>query len=149
MYKSQELCRAAGITIAEAMQRREESVFETNRREIRAQMEENLSVMEESIRLGMDTKRSQSGLSGGDAQRLLRYSREGSASGRGFCTAVAASMAVVEWNAAMGRIVAAPTAGASGILPGTLLTLGPVSYTHLDVYKRQVLQWPLQREASA
>lgn len=119
-----ELCRAEGITIAEAMQRREESVFETNRREIRAQMEENLSVMEESIRLGMDTKRSQSGLSGGDAQRLLRYSREGSASGRGFCTAVAASMAVVEWNAAMGRIVAAPTAGASGILPGTLLTLG-------------------------
>ena len=60
-----ELCRAEGITIAEAMQRREESVFETNRREIRAQMEENLSVMEESIRLGMDTKRSQSGLSGG------------------------------------------------------------------------------------
>lgn len=119
-----ELCRAEGITIAEAMQRREESVFETNRREIRAQMEENLSVMEESIRLGMDTKRSQSGLSGGDAQRLLRYSREGSASGCGFCTAVAASMAVVEWNAAMGRIVAAPTAGASGILPGTLLTLG-------------------------
>ncbi len=35
--------------------------------------------------------------------------------------AVAASMAVVEVNASMGRIVAAPTAGASGVLPGTLL----------------------------
>ena len=30
-------------------------------------------------------------------------------------------MAVVEVNASMGRIVAAPTAGASGILPGVLI----------------------------
>jgi L-serine dehydratase len=32
-------------------------------------------------------------------------------------------MATVELNAAMGRIVAAPTAGASGVLPGIFLTL--------------------------
>lgn len=119
-----ELCQKEKITISEAMQRREESVFGTNRQEMRAQMELNLEVMEESIELGMGTGRSQSGLSGGDAQKLLHYGQGGSASGTGFCAAVAASMAVVEWNAAMGRIVAAPTAGASGILPGTLLTLG-------------------------
>lgn len=33
----------------------------------------------------------------------------------------AMAMATVEVNACMGRIVAAPTAGASGILPGVLL----------------------------
>ena len=52
-------------------------------------------------------------------------------------------MAVLEVNASMGLIVAAPTAGSSGVLPGVLLaleevhSLPAVSYTHLDVYKRQ------------
>jgi L-serine dehydratase len=38
--------------------------------------------------------------------------------------AVAASMAVLEVNASMGKIVAAPTAGSSGILPGALISVG-------------------------
>jgi L-serine dehydratase len=37
--------------------------------------------------------------------------------------AVATALAVAEANAAMGRIVAAPTGGASGVLPGVLLAL--------------------------
>ena len=37
--------------------------------------------------------------------------------------AVTYALAVSECNAAMGRIVAAPTAGAAGVLPGVLLAL--------------------------
>lgn len=44
--------------------------------------------------------------------------------------AVAAAMAVLEVNASMGQVVAAPTAGSCGILPGVLVTLG--EELHLD-----------------
>jgi L-serine dehydratase len=40
-----------------------------------------------------------------------------------FSDALASALAVAEVNASMGRIVAAPTGGASGVLPGVLLTL--------------------------
>ena len=40
--------------------------------------------------------------------------------------AIAYSMAVLEVNASMGLIVAAPTAGSSGVLPGVLLALEEV-----------------------
>ena len=36
---------------------------------------------------------------------------------------MARAVAVAEYNAAMGKIVAAPTAGSCGILPGTVLAL--------------------------
>ncbi|MBE5780772.1 MAG: L-serine ammonia-lyase, iron-sulfur-dependent, subunit alpha [Clostridiales bacterium] len=118
------ICESQGISIAEAMKRREVTVMSGNRDEMVQQMELNLKVMEESILRGMETERSESGLSGGDAEKLLRYSKGDTIAGGAFCEAVAASMAVVEWNAAMGRIVAAPTAGASGILPGVLISVG-------------------------
>ena len=56
--------------------------------------------------------------------RLFRYAKYGPFSGENTCRAAASAMAVVEVNAAMGQIVAAPTAGASGILPGVLLECG-------------------------
>lgn len=45
-------------------------------------------------------------------------------------------MAVGECNAAMGRIVAAPTAGASGVLPGVLLALKQ----HYNLNERQMAE---------
>lgn len=44
--------------------------------------------------------------------------------GEAMAKVIAAAMAVVEWNASMGKIVAAPTAGASGILPAVLIVCG-------------------------
>lgn len=41
--------------------------------------------------------------------------------GPALCGALAKAVAVAEWNAAMGRIVAAPTAGSCGILPAAVL----------------------------
>jgi L-serine dehydratase len=65
--------------------------------------------------------RSVSGLVGGDAAKLNRLT--GPLSGTLFTEVIAGALAVQEVNAAMGVIVAAPTAGGAGVLPGVLLGL--------------------------
>lgn len=64
------------------------------------------------------------GLIGGEARKLAALdARGGSACDAQLSDAVAFSMAVLETNASMGRIVAAPTAGSAGVIPGVLLAL--------------------------
>lgn len=79
-----------------------------------------LSVMRDSVKAGLDPKlRSVSGMVGGgaakmaDALQIGRFGMLGKAS--------AYALSVAESNACMGKIVAAPTAGSCGILPGALL----------------------------
>jgi L-serine dehydratase len=81
-----------------------------------------LQVMDESVKQGLDpSTRSMSGLTGGQASRLMNLAKSGESAGGGSLTrAEAYALAVAELNAAMGRIVAAPTAGACGILPAAL-----------------------------
>lgn len=115
-------CQENDIPIYEAMMRREEKNSEQSRAVILAEMQKNLDVMRESVNRGLTEKvESVSGLSGGEAMRLFRYGKHNPFSGYTACRAAASSMAVVEVNASMGRIVAAPTAGASGILAGVLI----------------------------
>ncbi len=81
--------------------------------------------MQSAIRTGLEPGlRSVSGLSGGQAAKLLARMQEG----RSLCgpllgKAEAYALATAECNACMGKIVAAPTAGACGILPGLLQAL--------------------------
>lgn len=89
---------------------------------LRRKMAETLSVMREAAEAGMSGEsRSRSGLVGGDAARL-RASESGPVGGV-FQQAIARAVAVAETNASMGRIVAAPTGGASGVVPGVLISL--------------------------
>jgi len=90
-----------------------------------ARMEEMLDVMINSVRAGMkEDLRSASGLTGGDGYKVMQYSSSKRTIGGSFCTkAIAKAIAVEEYNASMGKIVAAPTAGACGILPAALLTM--------------------------
>jgi len=62
---------------------------------------------------------SASGLVGGDAAKLAR-STSGPMAGSIFTDVLARALAVQEVNAAMGVIVAAPTAGGAGVLPSVL-----------------------------
>ena len=66
-------------------------------------------------------RRSASGLSGGQAAKMAAL--EGALCGPFLQQVVSTALAVAEHNACMGRIVAAPTAGASGVLPAVLLPL--------------------------
>lgn len=81
--------------------------------------------MEASVEQGLKRQvRSVSGLTGGDALRLQQHIDEGRyLCGRTLLEAVAMATVTNEVNAAMGTICATPTAGASGIVPGTLLAL--------------------------
>ncbi len=116
-------CEAARLTIAEIMQRREEELFERTRKGIRAEMSVMLMTMREDIEDGLNNEHSSlTGLTGGDAYRLSEYA-EKSNMGERMAKVVASAIAVVEVNSSMGQIVAAPTAGACGILPGVLLGL--------------------------
>ena len=66
--------------------------------------------------------RSRSGLVGGDGGRMLNYARSGKSIGGEFMGEVlSAALRMGECNACMHRILAAPTAGACGVLPATLL----------------------------
>lgn len=81
-----------------------------------------LDVMEAAVAAGLKgDARSRSGLTGGDARRVSEASH--ALAGDTLARAIAAALAVAEVNASMGRVVAAPTGGASGVLPGVLLTV--------------------------
>jgi len=68
--------------------------------------------------------RSVSGLSGGGALKMKNRAKGGqSLAGPFFSEVVCSALAVSESNACMGRIVAAPTAGSSGVLPACLTAL--------------------------
>lgn len=67
---------------------------------------------------------SMGGLIGGESRKLSDLQSSGkNIAGNLISKAIAYSMGVLEVNASMGLIVAAPTAGSSGVIPGVLLAL--------------------------
>ena len=85
---------------------------------------ERWAIMKDSVRRGLAGGKSFSGLVGGDAKKVMDFTRGGDiAGGRLVAKCIAYSIAVLEENSRMGIIVAAPTAGAAGMVPGTLLAL--------------------------
>jgi L-serine dehydratase len=91
--------------------------------EIRDALRRALHVMRGAVGQGMTGElRSASGLVGGDAARL-RDGPAGPLAGTPFRDVLARALAVQEVNAAMGVIVAAPTAGGAGVVPAVLTGL--------------------------
>ena len=130
------ICRVEQIPISEAAIYAELDREEMDRQGIMDEMRKNLQVMRESIREGLEEQQvSITGLMGEDADKLMAFS-ETAIMGPELSRIVAASMAVTEVNASMGLIVAAPTAGASGILPGVLIEYGD---TH-DLSEKQLIR---------
>jgi len=91
--------------------------------DIRAVLQRALDVMRSAIEKGIvGDLYSASGLVGGDAAKL-RNSTSGPLSETPFRDILTRALAVQEVNAAMGVIVAAPTAGGAGVLPAILTGL--------------------------
>lgn len=91
--------------------------------EIRDALKRALDVMQGAVERGMEGDLySASGLVGGDAAKL-RTGPAGPLAGTPFRDVLARALAVQEVNAAMGVIVAAPTAGGAGVLPAVLTGL--------------------------
>lgn len=93
--------------------------------ELNEKMRKRLEVMRQSVAAGLQGVRSRSGLTGEDAVKMTKAQSKGLLiSNEPLNTAMAYALAVAEVNAAMGLIVAAPTGGSCGILPGVLLSVG-------------------------
>ena len=89
------------------------------------QMLNHLMQMKYSVEIGSQGNHMLYGLtSGEDGKRLLNAIKGGrTISGGIIPIAVARAISVMEYNGAMGCIVAAPTAGSSGIMPGSMITI--------------------------
>lgn len=83
------------------------------------------------------TRRSVSGLVGGEGMKMRQYNlRHDSLSGGYISDVIAEALSMGESNACMRRIVAAPTAGACGVLPAVLLPLSKYE----EVSQHQILE---------
>ncbi len=117
---------ARGARISEVVLADQAEAMEVTQLEMYEKMEIDLHVMWESAKAGAkEGQRSMSGLTGGEGFRMHQYVQEknGGLCGPFLGKAMAKALAVAGCNASMGRIVAAPTAGSCGILPGCVLTL--------------------------
>lgn len=104
------LCTEKNKSISEVMLVREIAKFGVGREAVWDRMRKSLAVMREGVgRSQTEQMNLLGGYIGGESKALLdRIRREG-------------AMGVIELNASMGRIVAAPTAGSAGVLPGILV----------------------------
>lgn len=111
--------------ISELVLKQQAEEMELTENEVYEKMKSNYIVMAQSVEEGIKPGvRSTSGLSGGDAFQMSQAVQAGNVlCGDVFAKALTRALAVSEWNAAMGRIVAAPTAGSCGILPAAVLTI--------------------------
>ena len=134
------LCKEQNLSISEVMRSREIITGECPAEETDQKMARVLEIMKEAARSPIEKPiRSMGGLIGGEAQKLAQHS----SSGQGLCgelleKAVTYAMATLETNASMGLIVASPTAGSAGIVPGLLLAFQEV-YDFTDKEIQQVL----------
>lgn len=121
-----ESAQSQGISLSEAMILAEMNLSEKSREEIFSQMAHYLDVMEQAVARGLSGEvKSRSGLSGGDAKKVKDYLKKGKTlSGEEILDAVSKAMATNEVNGAMGLIVATPTAGSCGVIPGALFSAG-------------------------
>jgi L-serine dehydratase len=87
------------------------------------------TVMKEAVQTGLtEEMKSRSGMINNGAKKV--YNHPVSVLSKEFQNLISRALAAKEVNSCMGRIVAAPTAGASGIMPGVLFTLQEIH--HID-----------------
>ncbi|WP_125152534.1 L-serine ammonia-lyase, iron-sulfur-dependent, subunit alpha [Clostridium rectalis] len=120
------VCKEDNISIWEYALNTEAEESGVSKEKIFERMRKTLDVMKHSAKYGMENKvKSVSGLIGGDAFKLHIYEEErNTLTGSLMVKAMARALSSSEVNAAMGKIVACPTAGSCGILPAAVISAG-------------------------
>ena len=120
-----QLCRQESCPISRIMRLRECELGETTQDVVDRRMARALEIMRASATQPLKNPvGSMGGLIGGEAKLLSAHAaRKKDICGPVLQKAITYAMAVLEINASMGLIVAAPTAGSSGVVPGLLLAL--------------------------
>ncbi len=125
-----ELCEKENISISEVMIRREMELGGVTRENIYERIDKTLRIMEASTEKPIqEPSKSMGGLIGGEAQKLNNLDERKTICGPTLHSALVNALAVAEANSTMGVIVAAPTAGAAGVLPATLIAI----YDNYDI----------------
>ena len=119
------LCQDHHMKISQVMRRREIILGETEENICDSRMFRALEIMKQSASTPITTPiKSMGGLIGGESRKLAEHQSAGnSICGSLLGKAMTYAMAVLETNASMGLIVAAPTAGSAGIVPGLLIAM--------------------------
>ena len=134
------LCREKNLPISEVMRQREILLGETTAEIVDQRMDRVLEIMKDAAFSPIkDPVISMGGLIGGEARKLCEFHDLGkSLCGNVLGKGITYAMATLETNASMGLIVASPTAGSAGIVPGLMLALQEV-YGFSDEKIRQAL----------
>lgn len=134
------LCQEKKLPISEVMRQREILLGETTAEIVDQRMDRVLEIMKDAAFSPIkDPVISMGGLIGGEARKLCEFHDLGkSLCGNVLGKGITYAMATLETNASMGLIVASPTAGSAGIVPGMMLALQEV-YGFSDKKIRQAL----------
>ena len=121
-----EAAKKQKMKISEMVLADQAAAAEADPQTLYARMERSFDVMCEAVESGSAKDQvSMSGLTGGEGYHMFDYAERtgGGLSGSFMTGAMARALSVAGCNASMGRIVASPTAGSCGILPGCLVSL--------------------------
>lgn len=134
------LCKEHNLPVSEIMRQREIQVGERDENETDQKMARVLEIMKDAAFSPVESPiRSMGGLIRGESQKLSEHFTTGkSLCGDLLEKAMIYAMATLETNASMGLIVASPTAGSAGIVPGLLLAFQEM-YDFSDEAIQQVL----------
>ena len=134
------LCQEKNLPISEVMRQRELLLGETTAKIVDQRMDRVLEIMNDAAFSPIKNPvKSMGGLIGGESRKLYEFQFQGkSLCGNVLSRSITYAMATLETNASMGLIVASPTAGSAGIVPGLMLALQEV-YEFSDEKIRQAL----------
>ena len=120
------------VVLSEDMQYRQVS-----REQSLAKMLTVWKAMEDAAHNYTGQRRSVSGLVGGDGRKMRQYNLKGKNLAGGYVgEVIVEALSMAESNACMCRIVAAPTAGACGVLPAVLMPL----WQREELSQQQILE---------
>lgn len=134
------LCQEKNLPISAVMRQREILLGETSAKIVDQRMDKVLEIMKDAAFSPIKNPvKSMGGLIGGESRKLYEFQFQGkSLCGNVLSRSITYAMATLETNASMGLIVASPTAGSAGIVPGLMLALQEV-YEFSDETIRQAL----------
>ena len=117
------LCKSHDLKISKVMLEREKSISHMDEEEVLKALRHSYDIMKNAIKRSLtEDLVSMGGLIGGEAKKIYKR-KDHSVCGSLVSRAISYAMGVLEVNTSMGLIVAAPTAGSSGVIPGVFVAI--------------------------
>lgn len=130
-----QLCERENLPFWEIVLRAEVESSELTREQVIEEASRRIEIFRQAIKNGLDdVRKTMSGMSGGQAHDLL--ARKPKVLSATAYKAMTYAVAVNEANAKMFRIVACPTAGACGVMPGCVVAVGEENEMDEEAYLR-------------